>query len=138
MEKKFLDETTLTYLRNYIDGQDKVIYKTAADLISATHLESLLRPTTQPLSQVIPTITAANEQQYLTIGEGLEVRDGALTARACSIPALPEDAATKTYTLQSVNGTLAWTNAIGDAIGEINTILDDINGDIDEVLNKGY
>ena len=134
MEKKFLDETSLTYLRNYIDGQDKVIYKTAADLISATHLESLLRPTTQPLSQVIPTITAANEQQYLTIGEGLEVKDGALTARACSIPALPEDAATKTYTLQSVNGVLAWTNAIV----EINTILDDINGDIDEVLNKGY
>ena len=134
MEKKFLDETTLTYLRNYIDGQDKVIYKTAADLISSTHLESLLRPTTQPLSQVIPTITAANEQQYLTIGEGLEVKDGALTARACSIPALPEDAATKTYTLQSVKGVLAWTNAIG----EINTILDDINGDIDEVLNKGY
>ena len=134
MEKKFLDETTLTYLRNYIDGQDKVIYKTAADLISSTPLEPLLRPTTQPLSQVIPTITAANEQQYLTIGEGLEVRNGALTARACSIPALPEDAATKTYTLQSVNGVLAWTNAIG----EINTILDDINGDIDEVLNKGY
>ena len=134
MEKKFLDETSLTYLRNYIDGQDKVIYKTAADLISSTHLESLLRPTTQPLSQVIPTITAANEQEYLTIGEGLEVRNGALTARACSIPALPEDAATKTYTLQSVNGVLAWTNAIG----EINTILDDINGDIDEVLNKGY
>ena len=134
MEKKFLDETSLTYLRNYIDGQDKVIYKAAADLISATHLESLLRPTTQPLSQVIPTITAANEQQYLTIGEGLEVRNGALTARACSIPALPEDAARKTYTLQSVNGVLAWTNAIG----EINTILDDINGDIDEVLNKGY
>ena len=134
MEKKFLDETTLTYLRNYIDGQDKVIYKTASDLISSTHLESLLRPTTQPLSQVIPTITAANEQQYLTIGEGLEVRDGALTARACSIPALPDDAATKTYTLQSVNGVLTWTNAIG----EINAILDDINGDIDEVLNKGY
>ena len=134
MEKKFLDETTLTYLRNYIDGQDKVIYKTAADLISSTHLESLLRPTTQPLSQVIPTITAANEQQYLTIGEGLEVKDGALTARACSIPALPDDAATKTYTLQSVNGVLSWTNAIGD----INAILDDINGDIDEVLNKGY
>lgn len=134
MEKKFLDETTLTYLRNYIDGQDKVIYKTAADLISSTHLESLLRPTTQPLSQVIPTITAANEQQYLTIGEGLEVKNGALTARACSIPALPDDAATKTYTLQSVNGALTWTNAIGD----INAILDDINGDIDEVLNKGY
>ncbi len=131
MEKKFLDETTLTYLRNYIDGQDKVIYKTAADLISSTHLESLLRPTEQPLSQVIPTITSANEQQYLTIGEGLEVKDGALTTK---VPALPEDAATKTYTLQSVNGVLAWTNAIG----EINTILDDINGDIDEVLNKGY
>ena len=223
MEKKFLDESTLTYLRNYIDGQDKVIYKTAADLVSSTHLESLTRPTTQPDAQVIPSITTTNEQQNLTIGDGLEIKDGALTTKKApielylniteyitgteengtitedgfnliqekinsgevvgvsayesvfkyaysedyredsvlksklvfifnyknveriklvidggkltwnfvrelilNIPALPEDAATKTYTLQAVNGVLTW----GDPIGEINTVLDGINGEV--------
>ena len=81
MEKKFLDESTLTYLRNYIDGQDKVIYKTAADLVSSTHLESLTRPATQLDAQVIPSITTTNEQQNLTIGDGLEIKDGALTTK---------------------------------------------------------
>ena len=81
MEKKFLDESSLTYLRNYIDGQDKVIYKTAADLVSSTHLESLTRPATQPEAQVIPSITPENEQQNLTIGDGLEIKDGALTTK---------------------------------------------------------
>lgn len=224
MEKKFLDESTLTYLRNYIDGQDKVIYKTAADLVSSTHLESLIRPATQPDAQVIPSITTTNEQQNLTIGDGLEIKEGALTTkkaplelylniteyiteetsengtiteeaanliqtkinageivgvsidesafkyayyedymvdqvlkyklvfifnyknveriklvidegrltwnlireRILNIPALPEDAATKTYTLQVVNGVLTW----GDPIGEINTVLDGINGEV--------
>lgn len=78
MEKKFLDESTLTYLRNYIDGQDKVIYKTAANLVSSTHLESLTRPATQPTSQLIPSITTTNEQQNLTIGDGLEIENGVL------------------------------------------------------------
>ena len=41
------------------------------------------------------------------------------------IPNLPEDASNKTYTLQAVNGALAWT----DVIGEINSILDNINGE---------
>ena len=224
MEKKFLDESTLTYLRNYIDGQDKVIYKTAADLVSSTHLESLTRPATQPGAQVIPSITPENEQQNLTIGDGLEIKAGALTTKKVpielylniteyitgsgetgsiteagfnlirekinsgevigistgetafkyayyeeyttgdsllkqrlvfifnnknvaklkyvidegaltwsiitesilNIPALPEDAATKTYTLQAVNGVLTW----GDPIGEINTVLDGINGEV--------
>lgn len=223
MEKKFLDESTLTYLRNYIDGQDKVIYKTAADLVSSTHLESLTHPATQPDAQVIPSITPENEQQNLTIGDGLEIKDGALTTKKApielylnitdyitgseengtitedgfnliqtkinsgevvgvsvyenvfkyayyedymedsvlkyklvfifnyknveriklvidggkltwnlirelilNIPALPEDAATKTYTLQAVNGVLTW----GDPIGEINTVLDGINGEV--------
>ena len=81
MEKKFLDESTLTYLRNYIDGQDKVIYKTAANLVSSTHLESLTRPAIQPGAQVIPSITTTNEQQNLTIGDGLEIKDGALTTK---------------------------------------------------------
>ena len=223
MEKKFLDESTLTYLRNYIDGQDKVIYKTAANLVSSTHLESLTRPAIQPEAQVIPSITPENEQQNLTIGDGLEIKDGALTTKKAplelylniteyitgseengtiteegfnliqekinsgevigvsvydsafkyayyedymedrvlkyklvfifnyknveriklvidggkltwnlirelilNIPALPEDAATKTYTLQAVNGVLTW----GDPIGEINTVLDGINGEV--------
>ena len=43
-----------------------------------------------------------------------------------NIPALPSDASSKTYTLQTVNGVLAWT----DAIGDINTILDNINGEV--------
>lgn len=43
-----------------------------------------------------------------------------------NIPALPSDASTKTYTLQTVNGVLTWT----DAIGDINTILDNINGEV--------
>ena len=43
-----------------------------------------------------------------------------------NIPLLPEDASSKTYTLQTVNGVLAWT----DAIGDINTILDNINGEV--------
>lgn len=33
-DKKYLDESTLTYLRNYIDAQDKVIYKAASDKLS--------------------------------------------------------------------------------------------------------
>ena len=43
-----------------------------------------------------------------------------------NIPALPSDASSKTYTLQTVNGVLTWT----DAIGDINTILDNINGEV--------
>lgn len=43
-----------------------------------------------------------------------------------NIPALPSDASSKTYTLQAVNGVLTWT----DAIGDINTILDNINGEV--------
>ena len=39
---------------------------------------------------------------------------------------LPSDASSKTYTLQTVNGVLTWT----DAIGDINTILDNINGEV--------
>ena len=47
-------------------------------------------------------------------------------AASSNIPALPSDASTKTYTLQAVNGVLTWT----DAIGDINSILDNINGEV--------
>lgn len=40
---------------------------------------SLTLPSTSPSSQVIPSITTSNEQQNLTIGNGLEIKDGALT-----------------------------------------------------------
>ena len=43
-----------------------------------------------------------------------------------NIPTLPTDASSKTYILQTVNGVLTWT----DAIGDINTILDNINGEV--------
>ena len=41
---------------------------------------SLTLPSTSPSSQVIPSITTSNEQQNLTIGSGLEIKDGALQA----------------------------------------------------------
>lgn len=103
MEKKFLDESTLTYLRNYIDGQDKVIYNTAADLVSSTHLESLTRPATQPDAQVIPSITPENKQQNLTIGDGLEIKDGALTTRKY-VEANPTETGATNLTSLKVNG----------------------------------
>lgn len=62
-------------------------------------------------------------QQNLTVGDGLKIENGALKT---NIPTLPSDASTKTYTLQTVNGALAWT----DVIGDINSILDNINGEV--------
>lgn len=61
-----------------------------------------------------------------TIGDGLEIKNGALQATSLVVPTLPTDASSKTYTLQTVNGVLTWT----DAIGDINTILDNINGEV--------
>ena len=62
-------------------------------------------------------------QENITIGDGLKIENGALKT---NIPVLPSDASTKTYTLQTVNGVLTWTNVIGD----INSILDNINGEV--------
>lgn len=60
-----------------------------------------------PTSQVIPSFSPIHSgQQNLTIGDGLEVKDGALKT---TIPPLPSDANTKTYTLKSVNGVLTWS-----------------------------
>lgn len=44
-----------------------------------------------------------------------------------TVPSLPSDASSKTYVLKTVNGTLTW---IEDTIGDINTILDNINGEV--------
>ena len=41
---------------------------------------NLTLPQTAPSSQVIPSITTSNEQQNLTIGDGLEIKNGALQA----------------------------------------------------------
>lgn len=66
---------------------------------------SLTLPQTAPSSQVIPSITTTNTQQNLTIGDGLTIENGALKT---TIPPLPSDASTKTYTLKAVNGVLTW------------------------------
>ena len=64
-----------------------------------------------------------NTLTWNTIGDGLTIENGTLKT---TTPPLPTDASTKTYTLQTVNGVLTWT----DAIGDINTILDNINGEV--------
>ena len=184
MEKKFLDESTLTYLRNYIDGQDKVIYKAAADLITAKKcVTELYLNITEFIGEMIEGSTSTTItregfnliQTKLNNGEiiGISIDniliqfaysdkysydvDGTPTLftklifiynfenkanlkytidgrtltvtgeieTRLNIPALPADAETKTYTLQAVNGVLTWT----DTIGEINTVLDNINGE---------
>lgn len=96
--------------------------------VSLTDITPLVCPKTSPSSQVIPSITTSNEQQNLTIGDGLVIENGTLKANNMTnnIPKLPSDASTKTYTLQTVNGVLTWT----DVIGDINTILDNINGEV--------
>ena len=42
--------------------------------------DNLTFPATSPSSQVIPSITTANEQQNLTVGDGLAIKNGALTS----------------------------------------------------------
>ena len=49
-----------------------------------------------------------NVQNDLAIGDGLTVENGVLKTN--NIPALPSDASTKAYTLQTVNGVLTWTS----------------------------
>lgn len=97
-----------------------------SDLSVSFSLKDVYVPAlTQNLSsQSIPSIKTDGYQENLTIGDGLVIENGALKTN--NIPVLPSDASTKTYTLQAVNGTLAWT----DAIGDINTILDNINGEV--------
>lgn len=72
-----------------------------------TEYASLTLPSTSPSSQVIPSITTSNEQQNLTIGDGLTIENGVLKTN--NIPDLPSDANTKTYVLKSVNGVLTWS-----------------------------
>lgn len=52
----------------------------------------------------------------------IENSSGGLT-----VPSLPSDTSSKTHVLKAVNGTLTW---VEDTIGDINTILDNINGEI--------
>ena len=68
---------------------------------------NLTLPQTAPTSQLIPSITTNNEQQNLSIGDGLKVENGVLKTN--NIPELPSDASTKTYVLKSVNGVLTWS-----------------------------
>lgn len=68
-------------------------------------INNLVLPSTSTTSQLIPSITTSNTQQNLTIGNGLAIENGALQT---TIPALPADASSKTYTLKAVNGVLTW------------------------------
>ena len=92
--------------------------------VSSSSEEKYIPLLTQNLSnQSIISVKTDGLQQNLTIGNGLTIENGALKT---TIPLLPADASTKTYTLQAVNGALAWT----DVIGDINSILDNINGEV--------
>ena len=42
-------------------------------------------PSTSPSSQLIPSITTSNEQQNLTIGNGLEIKNGALQEKVLNV-----------------------------------------------------
>ena len=105
----------------YQDGQNiSFFYPWYEDDIFTAHLISLdtdlsvkkipystiTLPQTAPTSQVIPSITTSNSQQNLTVGDGLTIENGALKT---TIPPLPSDANTKTYTLKSVNSLLTWS-----------------------------
>ena len=95
-----------------------------SDLSTKESYTTLVKFDENPTSQVIPSFSPIHSgQQNLTIGNGLTVENGALKT---TIPTLPSDANTKTYTLQAVNGRLIWT----DVIGNINTILDNVNGEV--------
>lgn len=74
------------------------------------------------------TWTKLGDIKYIAIEEN-EMMSGESSHKYLeinSLPTLPSDASSKTYTLQTVNGVLTWT----DAIGDINTILDNINGEV--------
>ena len=67
------------FLPNY-SGNDngKVLSVVNGKTQWTTPTDSLTFPTTSPTSQLIPSITTSNTQQNLTIGNGLEIKDGAL------------------------------------------------------------
>ena len=51
----------------------------------ATPTDSLELPSKPPTSQLIPSITTSNMQQNLTIGNGLEIRNGALQEKVLNV-----------------------------------------------------
>ena len=57
------------------------------------------------INRVIPTMLQGY-QENITIGNGLTVENGALKT---TIPPLPSDANTKTYTLKAINGVFTWS-----------------------------
>ena len=69
------------FLPNY-SGSDngKVLSVVNGKAQWATPTDSLELPSTSPTSQLIPSITTSNEQQNLTIGDGLTIENGALKA----------------------------------------------------------
>lgn len=76
------------------------------DLSTKESYTQLVMFNEKPTSQVIPSFSPIhNAQENLTIGNGLEIKNGALQT---TIPPLPADASSKTYTLKAINGVLTW------------------------------
>ena len=60
-----------------LNGKEDLVDTSGNELISGG---GLTLPQTAPSSQLIPSITTSNHQQNLTIGNGLEIKNGALQA----------------------------------------------------------
>lgn len=78
-----MSETNLVFVGPYQEGLGS--FKVLINMESGAvvnkweeKINSLVLPTTTPTSQLIPSITISNEQQNLTIGDGLIIKNGAL------------------------------------------------------------
>ena len=89
----------------YIIIDDEITIK--SDLsVSYISKKKFIPLLTQNLSnQSIISIKTNGYQENLSIGDGLAIENGVLKT---TIPPLPADASTKTYTLKAVNGVLTW------------------------------
>ena len=65
-----------------LNGKEDLVDTSGNVLISGG---GLTFPTTSPSSQVIPSITTSNTQQNLTIGNGLEIKNGALQEKVLNV-----------------------------------------------------
>ena len=108
----FLDNTMVFIMQNF-NGAGTPVSFTQTILRIYSNLQVELTENMKYLvvapedasSQIIPSIQANATQENLTIGNGLVIENGALKT---TIPPLPADASTKTYTLKAVNGVLTW------------------------------
>ena len=92
--------------KKHLLSESKIIIKSDLSISISLGAEFVPILTQNLSSQSIPSIKTDGYQQNLTIGNGLEIKNGVLKT---NIPPLPSDASTKTYTLKSVNGVLTWS-----------------------------